>query len=393
MHQGNDLKPTKMRLIDALLSLWADAPADSISVRTLVQHAGAAQAAIHYHFGDIERLYVEASAVALTAAEAWMESRLTALGGLAGGAVAPALQASLIASTIADWTGRERRLAMAARFAPSPEWQSAWEEFWTRLAAGIGLGDHAVALAAFAAGENARHLLVWNPPLDRALLEETITALVLWLTERRFAPDPVRASHQRLAREGYDRPAARHDDALATTIQEVAADLLAQQGHAGVTFRAVAARAGVTLGKVIYSCGTKSELLRGALHHLYEREALGGDRAGFEAQRLPPEVVLALLLEAVLSGQQPVLRAYDEIERAICNGTEHADLRGVVRSMEDPSGTWALKQMLGGEVPPAALVAAFSATIRGIASRVIYGGYSKDDLRSYALLALQPFTS
>jgi AcrR family transcriptional regulator len=303
------------------------------------------------------------------------------------------LQASLIASTIVDWTVDARRLAMAARCAPSAGWQSAWENFWTRLAASIGLGDHAATLAAFAAGESARHLLVWNPPLDRALLEETATALVLWLTERRFAPDPVRASHQRLAREGYARPAPRHDDALAATIQEAAADLLAEQGHAGVTFRAVAARAGVTLGKVIHLCGTKSELLRGALHRLYEREALGGDRAEFEAQRLAPEVVLALLLEAVLSGQQPVLHAYDEIERAICNGTEHSDLRGVVRSMEDPSGTWALKQMLGGHVPPGALVAAFSAIIRGIATRVIYGGYSKDDLRSYALLALQPFRS
>lgn len=390
MHQESDARPTKMRLIDAVLSLWADAPADSISVRALVQQAGAAQAAIHYHFGDVEHLFAEASATALDRAKGWMEARLAALGGLAGGECATGLQASLIASTIADWTGGERRLAMAARLVPGAGWQAAWDDFWTQLAALVGLGAHAPTLAAFAAGESARHLLVWNPPLDRALLEETAAALVLWLTERRFAPDPVRAAHQRLALAGYARPAPRHDDALAASIAQAAAELLAGEGHAGVTFRAVAARAGVTLGKVINACGTKSELLRGALHRLYEREALGGDAERFVARSFPPEVVLGHLLEAVLAGQ-PVLRAYDEIERAIYNGAEHADLRGVVRSMEDLSGAWALQQMLGSQVPPAALVAAFSAVIRGIGSRVVHGGYSQGDLRSHALMELQPF--
>ncbi|MFM7403368.1 MAG: TetR family transcriptional regulator, partial [Erythrobacter sp.] len=107
-----------MRLIDALLSLWAEAPANTISVRTLVQRAGAAQAAIHYHFSDIEHLYTEASAVALAAAEGWMAAKLATLEGLAGDDVAPELQASLIASTIADWTGGGGRPAMEEKCAP-----------------------------------------------------------------------------------------------------------------------------------------------------------------------------------------------------------------------------------------------------------------------------------
>jgi AcrR family transcriptional regulator len=385
-----DAKPTKLRLIDALLSLWADAPTDMLSVRTLVLHADAAQSAIHYHFGSVERLYEEASAAALVQAEAWMEARLNDLSGLAGKPIPPALQASLVVSTIADWTTSHRRLAMAGRQAPGANWQTAWVGFWTRLANTIGLGEHVACIASFAAGESARHLLVWNPVLDRALLEETAAALVLWLRERRFNPDPVRTVYRRMSLESYNRPTPR-GAAYSTTIEQAAADLLAEHGHAGLTFRAVAAHAGVTLGKVVHSCGTKSELLRSALHTLYERDARSGHPQGLEALTLPPEVMLGRLLDAVLSGRQPVLRAFDEIERAIYNGDEHAGLRGVIRSMEDPSGTWALTQLLGGTRPPAALVAAFSAVVRGIGFMVADSGLAGSTKREVAHEALSSF--
>jgi AcrR family transcriptional regulator len=356
---------TKIRIIDALLDMWADAPADAVSVRALVHRAGAAQAAIHYHFGDMERLYAEASTLALGLARDWMETRLGQISVLAGVQLPTTLQASLLAGTIADWTTQQRRLAMASRYAPSEAWQAASDDFWTRFAGLLGLGEHAGAIACFGAGEAARHLLVWNPALDRALLEETAASLLRWLNHRQFALDAIRPIHQELARRGYDRPATS-DDALAARIEQAAADLLAEKGHSGVTFRAVAAHAGVTLGKVIHLCGTKSELLRRALHRLYEREALGGDREQFVAQSFPARVMLDYLLAAITSGAQPVLRAYDEIERAIYNGHEYAALRGVVRSMEDPSGVWALEQMLAGRKPSGSLVAAFSAVIRGV---------------------------
>lgn len=363
--QTNDANLTKSRLIDALLDMWADAPADGIAVRALVQKAGAAQSAIHYHFGDMERLYAEASRAALALARGWMETRLAQIAMVAGAQLPAALQASLLSGAIADWTAQQRRLAMASRYAPSEDWQAASDDFWTRFAGLLGLDGHAGAIACFAAGEAARHLLVWNSALDRALLEETAASLLRWLNHRQFAPDAIRPIHQELARRGYDRP-ARSDDALAARIEQAAADLLAEKGYSGVTFRAVAARSGVTLGKVIHLCGAKSELLRRALHRLYEREALGGDREQFVAQSFLARVMLDYLLAAIIAEDQPVLRAYDEIERAIYNGDEYAALRGMVRSMEDPSGAWALEQMLAGRKPPGSLVAAFSAVIRGV---------------------------
>lgn len=388
--QENVIKPTKTRLIDALLDLWSDAPVDDVSVRAVVQHASAAQSSIHYYFGDMERFYLAASRSALSQGQTWMGTRLAQLGRLDGEPLPAGLQASLIASTIADWTAGERRIAMAWRHAADAEWQAAWDGFWSDIAKIIGLHEHADALACFAAGESARHLLVWNPPLDRALLEETVAAFTLWLRERRHSDNLVRTAYGALARRSYDMPAARADD-RAAQIAGAAATLLAEKGHAGVTFRSVAARAGVTLGKVIHVYGTKSALLHAALHGLYEREALRSDREQLRSHRIAPEPMLERVLEAVLGGSQPVLAAYDEIERAIYNGPDHTALRGLVRAMDDPSGTWALQQILGGAQPSASLVAAFSAVIRGIGYRALHAGGTQGDLRSGARAALEPF--
>lgn len=372
--------------------MWADAPAETISVRTLVRQADAAQSAIHYHFGNIERLYQTASELALAAAQDWMTARLEALSALAGDTVPQALQVSVLTASIADWASSQRPLAMALRHAPSSAWQAAWDDFWEQLARILGLEAHAATLALFAEGESARHLMIWNPVLDRALLEETVTALLLWLEERQFGPEDIRLRHRELARSAYDRPPSPNDG-MARMIAEAAADLLVQDGHAGVTFRAVARRAGVTLGSVIQHCGTKGELLRGALHRLYVREAMGGGQEFLSAQAYPPAEMLALLLTSIVSGSQPVLKAYDEIELAIYNGSDFSALRGVVRSMEDPSGTWALQQMLGGAVPPTSLVAAFSAIIRGIGFRASLGEPEAQMIDAAARGALMPFLS
>jgi AcrR family transcriptional regulator len=390
--QENVRQTTRFCLIDALLAVWAEAPAESISVRTLVRKADAAQSAIHYHFGDMERLYQEASQVALAAAQDWMAVRLKAMSGLAVAPVPRALQIAILTASIADWVTSQRPLAMAARHAPSSAWHRAWDDFWSQLALILGLEAHATKLALFAEGESARHLMTWNPVLDRALLDETVTALLLWLEERRFGPEDIRLRHRALARENYDSSPSL-DDGMARMIAEAAADLLADDGHAGVTFRAVAHRAGVTLGSVIHHCGTKSELLRGALHHLYLREAMGGGPEILAAHTYPPAAMLDRLLASIVGGSQPVLRAFDEIELAIYNSSEFNALRGVVRSMDDPSGAWALQQMLGGTAPPTSLVAAFSAIIRGIGFRARLGGPEARMLEATARQSLMAFLS
>lgn len=387
-----DRKSTHSRLIDTLIALWAEMPIDQVSVRAVVHHAGAALSAIHYHFENIERLYLAASDAALERAKAWMMTQRLSLAPLAGQPLNVSLQASILTSLIADWTVTQRPLAIAARRAPSAAWLAAQEGFWQDAARAIGLSDHAATIACFANGEAARHLLVCHPALDRALLEETVTALLAWLAERRLIPETVRPVHQANARARYHAP-MRGADPEFVAVAGAAADLLARKGHAGITFRAVATEAGVTLGKVIHLFGSKSELLRCALHRLYEREALGDRPALFVAQSLPPDTLMEHLLTAVLTGKQPVLRAYDEIELAIYNGAEFHTLRGMVRSMDDPSGAWALQQLTQQPLAPGSLIAALSAVIRGIG---FHASLAADDIaviEDFARQALRPFVA
>ncbi|MBE5074630.1 TetR family transcriptional regulator [Erythrobacteraceae bacterium E2-1 Yellow Sea] len=114
--QKNALNLTQSRLVDALLDVWCTVPADSIAVRSVAKKAAAAQSSIHYHFGDMERLYLAASRAALREGLVWMEARLTQLDTFAGEPLPAASQASLIASTIADWTAGQRRLAIWSPF-------------------------------------------------------------------------------------------------------------------------------------------------------------------------------------------------------------------------------------------------------------------------------------
>ena len=388
--QENEGKPTQSRLVDTLIALWADLPIDQLSVRAVIHHADAALSAIHYHFGSLERLYLAASDTALDRAKAWMTAQRQSLGSLSGQPLPVPLQASILTSVIADWTMMQRPLAIAARRAPSAAWLAAWEEFWKDAAHAIGLSDHAATIACFAHGETARHLLVYQPALDRALLEETVAALLAWLAEGRLVPETARPAHQAQARAGYHAP-MRGADPHFVQVAGAAADLLLRKGHAGITFRAVATEAGVTLGKVIHLFGSKSELLRCALHRLYEREALGDQRDWFVAQSLPPHAMMEHLLKAVLTGRQPVLRAYDEIELAIYNGAEFHTLRGMVRSMDDPSGAWALKQLSQQPFVPGSLVAAFSAVIRGLGFRASLAADDPAAIEGFARRVLRPF--
>ncbi|MFW5633998.1 MAG: TetR/AcrR family transcriptional regulator [Erythrobacter sp.] len=379
--------------MEAVLKAWADEGADSLSVRWLAAEAGATQSAIGYHFDNLERLYVTCADVAADRARVWMGQTLDLFGGLRGEVLTIAARAAVIAAIIEDWTRARRPLAMARRRSRAlgyAGFEKSWPGFWRELAALIGLDRHAPTLALFADGESARHLLDWDPVMDSLLLAETVRALVGWLEAGEPGEDAVRRAHRRRAADAYERPEGR-DESASRAIIEAAADLLAERGHAGVTFRAIAKRAGVTLGMVVHHCGTRSELLHRALHGLYEREAMRAGAGGLAALSFAPEEMVELVLGAIASGGQPVLRAYDEIELAIYNEAEFEGLRGVVRSMDDPSGAWSLGQLLGGDVPAASLVAAYSATIRGIGFMAGPArGLSGEDL-AYARRGIEAF--
>lgn len=398
-HSGreNDRKSTHDRLIESVRTAWDEREIDAISVRLIASEAGCAPSAIGYHFGDLERLYHIAAEAAATDARRWAEQMLDRFEGFGDhapcDAACDAARAGIIATAICQWCTDGRPLALARRRSRAigfTGFERDWRDFWHRLARLIGLERHAATLALFADGEAARHLLDWDRVLDRLLLEETARALVDWLARGRTRPGPMRAQHSRLAVRAYDRPAARRDEA-ARPILDAAADLLAEQGHRGLTFRAIAGRAGVTLGMVVHHCGTRGELLRDALHRLYEREAMREEAGGLAGLSFAPEDMIDSILEAVGSAANPVLKAYDEIELAVYNDPRFTGLRGLVRSMDDPSGAWTLGQITHLERPPAPLVAAFSATVRGIGFMTACDGTLRGRSRDYARAGLAAF--
>lgn len=379
--------------MESVRAAWYKREVDAISVRLIASEAGCAPSAIGYHFGDLERLYHVAAEAAATDARRWAAHMLARFEGVGDDAPCDAARAAIIAAAIHQWCTAERPLALARRRSRAlgfTGFERDWRDFWHRLARLIGLERHAATLALFADGEAARHLLDWDPVLDRLLLEETARALVDWLARGKTGAAPMRVQHSRCAVRAYDRPAPRREE-TARPILDAAADLLAEQGHRGLTFRAIADRAGVTLGMVVHHCGTRGELLRDALHRLYEREAMREEAGGLAGLTFVPEDMIDRILEAVGPGANPVLKAYDEIELALYNDPQFTGLRGLVRSMEDPSGTWSLGQITGLERPPAPLVAAFSATVRGIGFMAASEGKLRGQTRDYAQAGLAAF--
>jgi AcrR family transcriptional regulator len=138
---------------------------------------------------------------------------------------------------------------------------------------------------------------------------------------------------------------------------------LSTQGLAALTFRSVASRAGVTLGNASYHFGSKSRMIRRAFEHLYRSNA---SEPAMASQSSAGDL-LRIVVSAIAEGNQPVLRAFDEIILHISRGEDHTLLRGAIRGYRDPAATWVLEALLDapGRVP-SSLAGAFSSICRGI---------------------------
>jgi AcrR family transcriptional regulator len=266
------------RMIGAMISLWEQRGNAELSVRLVSQAAGLPVSSIYHHFGTMEHLSVIAQDFARAEAERWCRRRLDE--------VAPAdlsAQAfpSLMAALIDGWAQGERRLAfawrecqvMAARdpaYIPSLRaWQALWSSFWQQACAHCGLGAFAEATTVMFYGESLLHLMRWRRAVDRACLDETCRAWGEWLAGRLTSEGPWR----QFAR--HEASGAMPELALLTESAEriaiAAANTVEELGMGGLTHRAVAARAGLTLGVVSYNFKTSADLARAAFEMLYRR--------------------------------------------------------------------------------------------------------------------------
>lgn len=371
LHNRN-ISDTKEQLLQAVLALWGDSPRDSVSVRSIASRAQAAVSAIDYHFGSVEHLYGAAQDCALAAAESWQAGRLGDLALLGGASLTLSARAAIVAGIIDDWTCLQRPLAIAAREASASSrtggdgathrrWNTIWLDFWQQAAALLGMADAADILAMFADGEGTQHLLNWNRTLDLALLGENVTALLTFLEVREMVQAPVRLAYRQATKPSWLGGAT--DDREANALDQAAATILHERGIAALTFRNVAALAGETLGRTTWHFGTKSALLERAFEQLY-LDAVGPQLATGSFTRAQ---MLDMVIEAVTSGSQPILRAFDEIILHIARSPDHVALRGAIRAYRDPAASWTLDMLLAGEeaVSPA-LASAYSSICRGL---------------------------
>lgn len=268
------------RLVAAMISLWERHGNASISLRMVAQMAEIPVSSIYHHFGTMEHLSLTAQDAACVLARHWCERRLADLA--TARFPADALPA-LIAALIDEWTQGERRLAFAhrecqvmaardPRYMPALRaWQDMWSSFWHDLSARCDTGAFSTATTSFFYGESALHLLRWRRAIDRACLDETCRAWGEWLAGCLAAEGPWRRFARDEARDAA--PELSSLPKVAQQIADAAADTIEEHGMGGLTHRAVAHRAGLTLGVVSYNFKTSADLTRAAFEAVYQRVA------------------------------------------------------------------------------------------------------------------------
>lgn len=387
-------------LVEALFCLWNRHSHAEISIRMIAREARVSVSAVDYHYGNLEHLFVATQDCALEQASAWMDGIFTDLSGFGESGIPADALAPIVAALIDDWTGAQRTLALAWREAhaacvanpglasPHCEWNRLWRDFWQRFCT-LSQGDlPAELLMLFFDGKAALHLVRSHGWLDRALLDETVSALFLLLRGDGPAPSPIREAHLMLAEAEYQRSFTESPkDAV---LDETAANILAQDGLAALTFRTVASRAGSTLGAASYHFGSKSKMLRVALQRLYENSAGQSATELIDALPSTPEAVLDAVVEGISGGQVPVLRAIDEITLTLSRDGDHAALNGVIRNFRDPIAMTVLSRMLANPAHASpALAAVFASTTRGFGHYC--AGMDAGERRELGRRALRPF--
>lgn len=275
----------------------------------------------------MEHLFLCAQDAALTAAQAWCATRLDAIA--QPGELPMEGFAGLFAALIDDWSHDHRRLALAwcechllaARnpvYAPALErWQRHWVAFWSALCARFGMADHGALTSIIFDNESQLHLIRWRRIVDRACLDELCRGWASWLSGRQAQDGPWRE----FACEEAQRTVPRPPDigGMAERIANAAAGAIEQHGIAGLTHRAVAAIAGVTLGVVTYNFKTSADLAKAAFEVIYRRLVSGNGNSGGDAPAFRTKITRAEAIEAMarLDMRSADFLAIDELLLAV----------------------------------------------------------------------------
>ncbi len=272
-----DTATPQARLLKTMAGLWRTQGRGQISARRIAGQAGVTTSLINYHFGSFEGLLDASLRDFIDRNTAWWRSRLEPLKALkpldaqAGGYLLASLIDELCdahGDVVFAWFECQAMAARDPAFAPvAVDWYTVWRDAWAEVATHILPDDAADLLYAFADGELCLHRIAWQPPLDRACLFETCVAWVQMVTDGTTGPMSLRET----LRERCGTPAGEPLDEGSpdAAIALAAADIVGKSGIGGVTHRAVAAEAGMTLGVVSYHYPTANALIHAAFEAIY----------------------------------------------------------------------------------------------------------------------------
>jgi AcrR family transcriptional regulator len=272
----NEVKPSYHRLVAAVTSQWEERGARGMSARQIGLMANAPVSSIYHHFESLEQLFLVSQQECLAAAEAWCDQQLDQLFGFRH---SPQSLGSYFAYVVDEWSHTQRPLAFAWRecqlladrrtdfVALSLRWNELWRGFWRRAGEHFSLGAKTIVVERIFDNESLLHMMRWRRPVDRAALEETGRGLTAWLSGEPAPAAPWREFAH--AQALLLRPATPAADDITVRVRRAAGHLIESTGVAGVTHRAVAEQAGLTLGAVSHKCRTKSALLEAAFEGVY----------------------------------------------------------------------------------------------------------------------------
>jgi AcrR family transcriptional regulator len=365
------IEGSALRLIDAVLGQWASQGSSAMSARSLAIEAGVPVSSIYHHFGSLEHLYLAAQSHARAHAQRWCEDQLSQLDAV--GPLSPAAFPTLLAALIDDWAENGRRMAFAwrecilaaarePRFAVEIEaWRAIWTRFWGAVCDRCDRSGYGDLTALLFYNESLFHLIRWRRVIDRAALQDLCDGWSRWLAGE-------------LADEGPSRAAARTEAArtmpslpvlgeLSGRIAQAAAAVLQRDGLLGLTHRAVAAEASLTLGVVSHHVRTSADLVRAAFEMVYRTVAGGGTTAPQPVQRTDAELVGVLV---AFQNDAAPLRALDELLLAAARDPSLSGFVPQLRYLRGRTSALLLPSISGGRTGSPLDHALLSAVISGL---------------------------
>lgn len=288
-----------------------------------------------------------------------------------------------MAALIDDWCETRRTYAFAWRechlmalrdsrhAAWSTAWDTLWLSFWEEVCTRLGLADVAMATAWLFEGVSTTHLLRWRRPVDRAALQEVCVAWGCWL-DGRLAPKAPWFERAR-ADAAALMAAAPGEDGTTGMIAAAAAATVASKGTAGLTHRAVAAEAGLTLGVVSHKFRTRADLLRAAFEAIYRRMV---PQSAAELEAMPERIGRGEALERIEGGipARQDLLATHELFSACARDTSFQAFAAQLRYLRGRSSGRYFQALIGRDRPISPVDGAIASALMGARGRAYVSG-------------------